>query len=66
MNIQVNGESKELSDGATVRDLLDRLELDAAHCAVEVNKQLVRRASHGEHTLQPNDAVEIVTLVGGG
>jgi thiamine biosynthesis protein ThiS len=34
--------------------------------AVEVNRALVRRAERAERRLAEGDAVEIVTLVGGG
>jgi thiamine biosynthesis protein ThiS len=33
---------------------------------VEVNRKVVPRRQHAEHTLRDGDTVEIVTLVGGG
>src|SRR5438105_9647786 len=62
----VNGEPRTLPDGATVAQLLDRLGLDRKRVAVEVNRELVPSARHAERVLTERDAVEIVTLVGGG
>jgi thiamine biosynthesis protein ThiS len=66
MTLQVNGQPIELPEGATVRDLLVRLNLGQSPCAVEVNKALVRKPDHDKKPLAPADTVEIVTLVGGG
>jgi len=66
MRLTVNGEPFEIADHATVTDLLARLDLPATRAAVEVNRTLVRRADHAGAVLRDGDAVEVVTLVGGG
>jgi sulfur carrier protein len=66
MTVVVNGKPCELAEGTTVADLLTRLELAARPVAVEVNRQVSCRESFPAHVLRPGDAVEIVTLVGGG
>jgi len=66
MQISVNGEPKEVPDGTTVERLLDLLEVQRRRIAVEVNRELVPRSQHGARALAEGDAVEIVTLVGGG
>ncbi len=66
MTITVNGEACELEESATIVDLLRHLQLDPKQVAVEVNLQLVPRTRHAEHHLSAGDALEIVTLVGGG
>lgn len=66
MRIQVNGQWQQLSDGMTVASLLEALRIDPRRAAVERNSQLVRRADHAHTSLMENDAIEIVTLVGGG
>lgn len=66
MTITVNGQSRDVPDGATVADLLIEMNLPAARVAVERNKQLVRRAQHADTPLAGGDELEIVTLVGGG
>ena len=66
MTITLNGERRELPDGLTVADLLGRLELRPEHVAVEVNRDLLPRARHAATRLADGDALEVVTLVGGG
>jgi sulfur carrier protein len=66
MTVRVNGEPVELASGETVADLLVRLRLAGAPCAVEVNERLVPRATHKDRPLNEGDVVEVVTLVGGG
>ncbi|MEM7308831.1 MAG: sulfur carrier protein ThiS [Planctomycetota bacterium] len=66
MRVAVNGEPRELADGATVAALLAELELAPEKVAVERNRELVRRADHAATALADGDEVEIVTLVGGG
>jgi len=66
MDITVNGELKQIDDGATVAALLQTLGLDARHLAVERNLELVPRAEHARTALNAGDRLEVVTLVGGG
>ncbi len=66
MQIEVNGQVREVVDGTTVAGLLELLEVMQPHVAVEVNLELVPRARHTETALQPGDRLEVVTLVGGG
>ncbi len=66
MQINVNGQPREVTEGLTVAQLLDDLALATKFVAVEVNLQLVPRQKHAEHRLCEGDRLEIVTLVGGG
>ena len=66
LHITVNGKPQELPGSLSVAQLLERLGLDRQRVAVEVNREVVPSGCHAERQLQPNDAVEIVTLVGGG
>jgi len=66
MQVTVNGESREVRDGASVADLVAQFQLAPERVAVEVNERLVRRAPYRETALREGDRVEIVTLVGGG
>jgi sulfur carrier protein len=66
MKIEVNGESKEVPQGTTVRSLIELLGLGKAICAAEVNKQVIRRGEQTSRTLVNGDRIELVTLVGGG
>jgi thiazole synthase len=65
-NITINGEVQSFPNALTVAELLTQLGKDAKKLAVEVNRDLVPRAEHAARPLKDGDAVEIVTLVGGG
>jgi thiamine biosynthesis protein ThiS len=65
MTIKVNGQPREVSQGASVLSLLAMLKLSPEKVAVEVNRRLVRTAGY-ENALKNADEVEIVTFVGGG
>ncbi|MEQ8791361.1 MAG: sulfur carrier protein ThiS [Pirellulaceae bacterium] len=66
MQIELNGETRETADNATIAQLLEELQLPPARVAVEVNYELVPRERHTQHVLEPGDRLEVVTLVGGG
>jgi thiazole synthase len=64
--VTVNAEPRTFPDPTTVADLLRALGKDPGKLAVEVNREVVPRADHPARRLADGDAVEIVTLVGGG
>ena len=66
MQIQVNGEAMDLSDGATVSDLIQQMALDGRRLAVEVNEDIVPRSEHRSFTFSDGDRVEVVHAIGGG
>jgi sulfur carrier protein len=66
VKIRLNGETRDVPDAISVDALVATLGLDRAVIAVELNREVVRRARYPERTLAPGDEVEIVTLVGGG
>ena len=66
MQLTINGQKRELTEGATIAELLAELGLDPRMLAVERNLHLVPRGQHAETQLAEGDRVEVVTLVGGG
>ncbi len=66
MQIEFNGQPREIADGTTVAALMAELQLDPRYLAVERNRELVPRAEHASALLAAGDRVEVVTLVGGG
>jgi thiamine biosynthesis protein ThiS len=64
--LTVNGEPCELPDPPTIAALLARLGLTAGRVAVEVNEDVVPRATWETHALAAGDRVEVVHFVGGG
>lgn len=63
--ITVNGEQVQ-TDSKYLGELLSEMDLAGQLCAIEINKKLVPHKERDDYTLQDGDAVEIVTLVGGG
>lgn len=66
MFIQLNGESFELPAGATVAELLVRMQLTGKRVAVELNLDIVPRSQHGATVLHDGDQLEVVHAIGGG
>ena len=66
MKIALNGSPKEVADAIAVDELIKQLELAPEQVAVEVNGELLARADREGVQLAEGDAVELVTLVGGG
>jgi thiazole synthase len=66
LDLTINGERRTLPESLTVAELVQQLGFDRRKIAVEVNRELVPRPRHEDHRLTDGDAVEIVTLVGGG
>lgn len=66
MKLVVNGEPREVEDGATVEKLVAALGIDRRSVAVEKNREIVPRSQHATTPLADGDRVEIVTMVGGG
>ncbi|MBT3352475.1 MAG: sulfur carrier protein ThiS [Nitrospinaceae bacterium] len=66
MQIQVNGEAREVEAGSTVAALLDELGLDVSGLAVAVNMDIVRRGDYAATKFSEGDEIEIVRAVGGG
>lgn len=66
MKIVINDEEKEISSPATLRDLIQKLDLKEDRIAVELNREIVRRDRWAQTQLQAKDQLEIVQFVGGG
>jgi sulfur carrier protein len=64
--VEINGEKKELPEGLTLEELLERLGIRPGRVVVELNRDAVSRSAHGDTCLKEGDAVEIVHFVGGG
>ncbi|MDQ7044374.1 MAG: sulfur carrier protein ThiS [Sulfurimonas sp.] len=66
MNIIINGESKDFSNGITVLHLLQELSLEGKVMAAAVNMDIVKQDSWNTHVLQDGDKLELLDFVGGG
>lgn len=66
MRVTINGESRDVPEGITVRGLIELLQLTDGPVAVERNRDVVPRADHPTVALAADDVLEIVHFVGGG
>jgi thiamine biosynthesis protein ThiS len=66
LQVQVNGERRDVPDSGTLGGLVRDLALAPERLAIELNQRVVRRADWHDTVLQEGDRVEIVHFVGGG
>ncbi len=66
VQIEVNGESRHISNQMTLDQLLTELELAPERIAVEHNRAVVSRRDWSQTHLTEGDRIEIVHFVGGG
>ena len=66
VQIVVNGEAREVLQGAGIAALLLHLGLPNDRVAIERNLEILPRAQWATTTVQQGDRYEIVHLVGGG
>ena len=66
IKIFLNGESREITEKTSVKQLFTFLELSDKHCAVEINKEIIFKSIWNERELLKEDKVEIVRAIGGG
>ena len=65
MQICLNGQQRNITQGLTISDLLTELKLKGP-LAVEMNQKICPKKQHPQTTLKQGDILEIVTIVGGG
>ena len=66
IHIHVNGETKQLPPGTSVRALLDHLGLNPGRVAIEYNLEILPKTRWEETHVATGDRLEIVQFVGGG
>jgi len=66
MEIQLNGEQRQVAQSITVAQLLAEMDYSGKRLAVEINAQIVPRSTFHQHQLHAGDLVEIVQAIGGG
>jgi sulfur carrier protein len=66
LSLRVNGEEMSLPIGATVEDVVLRLDQDPRLVAVEWGGRIVPRAEYGTTVLESGARLEVVRFVQGG
>ena len=65
-SIILNGESYPVSGEMRLTELLERLKIRRGRVAVEINREIVPKASYDATVVRVGDHVEIINFVGGG
>ncbi len=66
MTIIVNGNERTIEEGATLLDLLKKLDLEGKVMAAAVNMEIVKQDQWDVHKLVDSDKLELLDFVGGG
>jgi len=66
LNITINGEPRQFTDGQTVASVVEALALTGKRIAIEKNGEIVPKSQHATTMLGAGDQLEIVVAVGGG
>lgn len=66
MKITINGQIKELSSAASLKDVIAQFCKDSSRVITELNGNIVKCAQWPETQVKDGDTVELVTFVGGG
>lgn len=66
MRIHINGEPKDVPAPLNLGELVAHLQLAPERLAIELNREVVRRAAWPETEMREGDTIEIVHFVGGG
>jgi sulfur carrier protein len=66
IHVQVNGETKQLPSGTSVRALLDHLGLNPGRVAIEYNLEILPKTKWDATQVVTGDRLEIVQFVCGG
>ncbi|SHH24190.1 sulfur carrier protein ThiS [Tepidibacter thalassicus] len=62
----VNGEKIDFKEEITVKDLLEKLNLNPDTVVVEVNFNIISKSEYTDKKLSKKDKIEIINFVGGG
>lgn len=66
MQVTINGQARQLQPAASLREMLETLQLGDKRVAVELNGAIVPRSRHASVALADGDEVLIVQAIGGG
>ncbi|MFZ2890350.1 sulfur carrier protein ThiS [Sulfuricurvum sp.] len=66
MQIKVNGEMRELSEGSSMLDLICSLGVEERVMASALNMEIVKKDAWKSTVLKEGDTIELLDFVGGG
>lgn len=66
MTVIVNGNERTIEEGATLLELLKKLDLEGKVMAAAINMEIIKQDQWDVHKLVDNDKLELLDFVGGG
>ncbi len=66
LKITLNGEDRLVEAGSSIKNLIEKLELDVKKIAIEKNYDIILPENFGDNMLSEGDRIEIVHFIGGG
>jgi thiamine biosynthesis protein ThiS len=66
LKVWINGESKDLSEGTSLADLIQSLGIRPETVVSELNLKIIPAAERSQVRLLEGDRVELIQFVGGG
>jgi thiamine biosynthesis protein ThiS len=66
LNIKLNGQEKQISEGTTVQDILDEMNVKNSMFVVEKNLEILPKEKYASCKISEEDNLEIVGFFGGG
>jgi len=66
MRLTVNGEEKNFSENATLKDILKELKVEDKVMAIAVNMEIVKKENWENFKPKDGDKIEMLTFVAGG
>ncbi len=66
MQVQINGEIRNITHGKTVEELLHGLGIKPGTAVVELNQNIVKVNRYASETIPADSVIEIIRFVGGG
>ena len=66
MQIQLNGELKDIGNLQRLSELVETLDINLRNVAIEQNQVIIPKSQLEQTAIQPNDRIEIVEFIGGG
>jgi sulfur carrier protein len=66
MKLIVNGEDREFSDGSTIEQILETLQVKDKVMATAVNMEVVKKEDWSKFSPTNGDKIELLQFVGGG
>lgn len=66
MTVKVNGQERILDQEMTVAEFVEQEQYIIARIAVEINGEIIPKATYSQVVIHSGDVIEVVSFVGGG